>query len=420
MINSRPQAPPFGYFMKKQIVAPVIAGLAISVAVMSPVTSHADGFLGLFKKDKPAEESPFANGEASGPEVDTASAPTISNGAGEAVAATLFSAGQSAEASKDFGKARDLYKDVVKKHPKTSVAAESQYKIAEIREIQGDGRKAFDEYQNYIDNYPGGPRFSDALGRQYVIAEYLQNNRKNGFLGIGASIQPSKLLEMYDQIALNAPRSAVAPRALYNKGLIHADQGSILDAISSFETLVEEYPGSKESKEAQYFVVQLREKNSERSFSPIELRAMQEAGEDFITQHGDDPRAQDVRAKLGRLENQEADKMFDIARYYERNGNLRSAAVYYREILKKPGSDRFEDAKTRMSNLLKEDPSLAATAQRQPTPAAQQPMEPVMLPQASQPAPAKPIDLRGDNKPSMRTGQEEVIPIPSDDPVVNN
>lgn len=413
--------------MKKRNVVPAIATLVVTTTVMTPISSEADGFLGFLKKKEKAEESPFANGEAPAV-VDPAAtdpaanaAPPVVSGAEESAAASIFAAAQAAEASKSFGKARGEYKTITKKYPKSSVAAESQYKIAEIREIEGDGQKAFDEYQKYIDNYPGGPRFSDALGRQFVIADYLQKNRSDGFLGIGASTQPSKLLEMFDQIALNAPRSAVAPRSLYNKGLIHADQGSILEAIAAFEMLVEEYPQSKEATEAQYFVVQLREKNSERSFSPIELRAMQEAGEDFIAQHSNDPRAQDVRAKLGRLENQEADKMFDIARYYERNGNLRSAAVYYREILKKPGSNRFDDAKTRMTNLLQEDPSLATTAERRPTSnAGSIPVGPVTLPAAeSAQAPQKPVDLKK-NKPSMRTGQDEIIPIPSDDPVVTN
>lgn len=371
----------------------------------------------------------------------------------EAAASKLFTKAQSLESSGAMGKARDVHEEIVKNYPRTRTAGESQFKVAELRQAEGKSKRAFEEYQEFLENYKNNQRFGDAVQRQFEIADGLMNSEKTGFLGgIGAAIQPSKLIEMFEQISRNAPQTDLSAKAQLAIGKVNRDEGKLTESILAYESVVEEYPNTKFAQEAQFNLFKLHGREADRSFSPVDLRQQQEAGEDFITQFGEDPRANDIKAALGKLEDTESSKSFDIGRFYERKGNLRSAAVYYREVLQHPGSKQFEPAKKRLSALIEADPSLASIGEQvRRRPAADDSVEPItptapspdfgsgdtMAPPAASPParsaeipPAPPVkktaDLYGPPppdvktaRPKMRTSSDDVLPIPTDDPAGN-
>jgi tetratricopeptide (TPR) repeat protein len=244
---------------------------------------------------------------------------------------------------------------------------------------------------------------------------------------------------MFEQISSNAPQTEMSAKAQLAIGKINRSEGKLTEAILAYESVVEEYPNTKFAQEAQFNLFQLHGREADRSFSPVDLRQQKEAGEDFITQFGADPRADDIRAALGKLEDKESAKAFDIGRFYERKGNLKSAAVYYREVLRHPGSKQYDSAKKRLSALIEADPSLASIGAQVPkrtrpapaagsTPPAQtqtagNPASPAAAAPPSLPRVKKTADLLGPpppdlktSKPKMRTSEDDVQPIPADDP----
>ncbi|MBL9153537.1 MAG: tetratricopeptide repeat protein [Verrucomicrobiales bacterium] len=352
----------------------------------------------------------------------------------EGAANALLAEAQNREASSQFGKARDLYETVVKKYPRTTAAAESQFKVGEILQVDGKNKKAFEAFQKLLTEYKNTPRYTEAVQRQYTIAEELRNNGSKGFLGgIGADIQPSQLIEFYEQISTNAPRTELAAQSRIAIGSIHAKQGELAEAIVAFEAVVREYPGTKYASEAQYNLFQLHGREANQSFSPMDLRQQREAGEDFLNQFGADPRSQDIRSALGELSEKEASKAYDIGRFYEKSGDLKAAAIYYREALRLPSGKHAADAQSRLSGIIEKDPSLAQVAQakrvsRSDGSAGSIPIAPPKLelpqtpaapqapaaPAAAAPAPAAPA-FQGE-KPRLRATGDDVLPIPTDVP----
>ena len=373
----------------------------------------------------------------------------------ERLAAGLFAKAQSEEAANNFSKARGIYQDIVKEYPRTNAASEAQFKAAELYQTEGKMKKAFEAYQEFLTNYKGSSRFSVAVERQFAIAENLRTTGKKGFLGgIGATIQPSRLLEMYQLISVNSPKTDLAAKSAMSIGAIQADQGDLAGAIAAYKSVVENYPNTNFSGEAQYKLVQLYGKEAERSNSPVDMRQQKEAGIDFLALNRNDPRATDVKESLGQLESLESEKAFNVGRFYERRKEPQSAAVYYREVLKSPGSKHYEDARKRLNKLIEKDPSLASIVQKRegaapataaaPSPssvpdpapssielptrsgsggvAAGSPSPAPYTPPAS--APDKPrLTDRADYvgppppnletaKPKMRTSQDDVVPIP--------
>ncbi len=307
--------------------------LLFATLAFSP--NRADAFLGkLFKKDSEA--------------TTTAAAETmqiVSAGSEELNAAVK------AENSGNRGKARDLYKRVVKDHPNSEAAARAQFRIAQITEKDGNPTKAFDQYEKVIVNHRNSPDFNEAIARQYAIANALQSSDKKGFLGIGAPVQPSRLIEMYQQIGQAAPYSEYAPLSLIRIGDVQAKQGEKMTAIATLQKVVDTYPKTKYASDAQYKIFRLRGQSAEKSFSPVEDRAQLEAGLDFVNISPDDERSAKVKEDLADIENRSIEKLFAVGQSYEKYGKPSSAKVYYREVVKAVNSPLAAKAQKRLDAI---------------------------------------------------------------------
>jgi len=323
----------------------------------------------------------------------------------ESSAGQLLVDARALEASSSFGKARNTYKTIVKSYPLTTAAAESQFKLGVLREKDNKPKKAFAEYQKFIDFYKDSLYFKEAIKRQYHIANYYLNNQKTGFLGFGANIQPSQLVEFFLQISSNAPYSLEAPNALYNVGVVNHRSGKVEESLIAFASVVEEYPGTPIAAKAQYKIVQLMGATSKKYYNPANYRALREAADDFLNQYGDSEQASDVRAELGKLQDRDLEKAFNIGRFYEKQGKLRSAAVYYQEVLTYRNGQYYADAKERLEKLKELDPTLVrktGTPRRVETP--------LNLSKRKNYLGPPPPKLDG-SAPRMRTSPADVTPI---------
>lgn len=328
----------------------------------------------------------------------------------EGVANQLLAEARALEDSSSYKKASGKYKEIVKSYPLTTAAAESQYKLGVLQEKANNPKNAFEDYQKFIDSYKDSPYFKEAIKRQYHIASYFLENQKTGFLGFGANIQPSKLIEFFHQIATNAPYSPEAPKALFSVGTVNARGGDIEEALVAYAAVVQEYPGTPIAAKAQYEVVQLLGKTDEKSYNPANSRQHREAAEDFLNQYGGNALASDVKAELGKLEDSDMEKAFNIGRFYEKQGKLRSAAVYYREVLSHPGGEYYADAKARLGQLEEVDPTLTrkvGTPRRVETPPDLNKREDYLGP------PPPKLDA---STPRMRTSPADVTPISPSSP----
>lgn len=247
--------------------------------------------------------------------------------------------------------ARDLYKSIVNSYPRTEAAAEAQFQYAKILQNEGDGRKAFEEFEELISNFRNTKNFNEAVKAQFEIAESLRNTEKKGFLGLGAPVQPSQLIEMFETISEVAPYTDYAPKSLLNVGYVHTSQGDENLAILAFRTVVDNYRGTDYASEAQYQIFQLRGVKAEQSNSPVEDRAQVEAGIDFMNQNPNDARAPKIQQNLKEIELREMEKQFNIGMHYEKSGKPDSARVYYREVVKNPGTPWAAKAQERLSAL---------------------------------------------------------------------
>lgn len=259
-----------------------------------------------------------------------------------------------AKAYEDSGKtkqARDSYKAVSRSFSRTDAGAGAKFDYARMLEETGEKRDAFEEYQELITNHRNTPNFSEAVRRQFAIAEALRTTDKKGFLGVGAPVQPSKLVEMFKQISDTAPFTEFAPKSLLNVGIVHQDNGETVEAIKAFQSVVDKYPDTEAAKDAQYQIFKLRGVKAEKSNSPVEDRAQVEAGLDFVNQNPEDQRASEIKSNLQSIEERSMEKMFSTGSFYEKSGKPESARVYYSEVVKNPSTPWAAKAQERLNAM---------------------------------------------------------------------
>ena len=247
--------------------------------------------------------------------------------------------------------ARDAYRSIVKSYPRTDAAAEAQFRYANMLDVTGDSRKAFEAYQDLITKFRNTNHFNESVQRQFDIAEDMRRSERKGFFGIGASIQPSTLIEMFDQVARSVPQSELAPKSMLSIAEIHLEQEDRVSAESFYQKVVNTYPSTPHATEAQYQIFKIRGVTAANSNSPNEDRSQREAGIDFVNSNPNDQRAAEIRSGLDDIEARSMEKLFNTGRFYEKSGKPESARVYYREVVKNPNTPWAAKAQERLSAI---------------------------------------------------------------------
>jgi outer membrane protein assembly factor BamD len=259
------------------------------------------------------------------------------------------------ESRGDTRKALSIHKAIVRDYPLCSAASTSQFKIGELYKIAGKHNKAFDAFQQFIENYTGSPFFSDALRYQYEIAREGQGgNSTKMILGIiPRKTQTSDLLKWHGKIISNAPHSGYAPLSQFAIAQIYESEEKTAMAIAAYEALVDKYPKHPKSAEAQFKIGAISRSEINRGSQDFgNITSARDAMEDVIVAYKDSERADQARKALAQFDLIEADRLYEIGRFYEKQQQYRSAIVYYEKVLKFKSSSHLADAKQRHASLL--------------------------------------------------------------------
>lgn len=266
-------------------------------------------------------------------------------------------------------KALDLHRNVVRKYPLTTAAAMSQFRMGEIYQSEGKHTKAFDAYQSLIDNYKSSSAFKQAISAQYAIAQSGQSGqfKQKVFAMVPIKTQPSELLEWYGKIIANAPYAPEAPLSQFAIAEIYQEKEETANAINAYQAFVDKYPGHAKSAEAQYRIGSIG-KSAVASGSQDRgtVRDARGAMEDVLVRYQDSDRAAEARAAIGEFDMLEAEKKYNVAKFYEKQKKYRSAVVYYRKVAAASGSPHSADAQARIDAILSKAPEAAEVAQAPP------------------------------------------------------
>lgn len=338
----------------------------------------------------------------------------------EAQATAMLAEARMAESAGRGGKAQDLYKKVVKQYPFTNAAAEASY--ANALSVRQNGRvdDAFDEFQKFIEQYRSSPRFNDALQQQYELAEEAKGGKRTrSLLIIPTKVGGEDLVDLYKKIIANAPFGRLAPLAQFSIAEIYQDMGEKDKAVLAYQTVVDNYPTTKQASEAQFRIGSVSSVAAKKSEDKSNLTATRDALTAYMVTHPKGERTSEAEMILNQVNEAEAKQSLEVGKFYERMNKTKAAAIYYNEALKFGSPEVSAEARQLLAKLAAADPEAVADAKKgQPNQDYTVRGAQNLRSRSDYVGPVSPDLARLSQKPKMRTGSDDFMPIPLQEPTL--
>lgn len=245
----------------------------------------------------------------------------------------LYSEGLRQREAGEIDKAIRTFQSLVRTHSTSAYAPEAQYLIAVLFQQKGKLGRAVKEYQKLVKDFPQSGRVDEVVGDLFELGESFLTGKAKTFMGIPISPSVSKSIGIFQFIVDQAPYSAYGDQAQFNLGTAQQKKQNWPEAIKAFETLIERHPASPLVEEAYY---QLAESSYE--FSKIAKNDQRTAAQadshlrQFVTKYSSSSLAERARSLRNELDEQDAEKNYRIGLYYEKEGFIESALIYYDEV----------------------------------------------------------------------------------------
>ncbi|MBI3009185.1 MAG: outer membrane protein assembly factor BamD [Candidatus Omnitrophica bacterium] len=255
--------------------------------------------------------------------------------------------------SRDYDKAILEFKKLIKNYSSSEEAPEAQYTIGLIYEDKGEYYEAFKSYQKVIEEYPSTERVNEIIGREFKIANLFYEGKRRRVMGVLFIPTVDKAIDIFRKVIENAPYGEYADIAQYKIGLCHMKEKNYEEAKAEFEKLINEYPKSSLTDDAKYQIVLASSLISLNT--PYDQEGTDsgiKVSEEFKAEYPESELKEDVKGIKAQLKNKEAEKIFNIARFYEKRKKLTSAKIYYESLVRDYSETTWaEEAKKRLEIL---------------------------------------------------------------------
>ncbi len=335
----------------------------------------------------------------------------------EATAMVLLRDGRAAQSAGDGGKASKIYDSIVEKYRFTNSASEAAFAKATIVRVNGKLDDAFDAFQIFIDRYRQSPRFPDAIQQQYEIAEEAKGGKKQrSLILLPMKLGSEEVIKLYQQIIKNAPYGKFAPLAQFSIAEIYQEKGDKAKATQAFQTVVDNYPSSKEASEAQFRIGAISNIAANKTQDSSNLVQTRDALQTYVATNPSGDRASEAQAILSQVDATEAARSLEVAKFYEKSGKPKAAAIYYNEALKYGTPEASAEARDRLASLAKEFPEELVDVKSNPSNNYTVPAAMDLRSRDDYAGPPAPELARLSQKPKMRKENEAFMPIPLQEP----
>ncbi len=258
--------------------------------------------------------------------------------AGDEAAAALMREAEAKVLDGDPGSAVSTFHKVVNRYRQSPLAPQAQFRIAQLYERNRQHAEAFEAYQVLIDHFPESDLYTRALDSQYRIADrvldaYSLRERK-GSDRIEEPLKDEKLASRMLRILIENGRfSERAPEARFRLGVALEKEEWPRTAIEEHEKYLDDYPRHSLADEAAFQIAYInyklcRDRNQEDSLR----KAAQLGFLYFVEVYPESPKVPMASHLLAELDSIEFNALVREARFYDDQGDIKSATIYYRDI----------------------------------------------------------------------------------------
>ncbi|MDZ4787917.1 MAG: outer membrane protein assembly factor BamD [Blastochloris sp.] len=281
----------------------------------------------------------------------------VNEGSGQTLAASdakaALQAARTMESQELFKDALDAYRSITRRWPLSSVAGEAQFKVALMLEKRAEFWAAYKAYQTVVTKHPGSQFFDLAIERQFSIGNLYLAGEPQKLWKIPLLPSMDKTSEIFETVVKNAPYGPLAPQALFKIGLARENQKKWSDAISSYNKLIDKYPGSDVADDAQYQIgYAWYQAASQPEYDQSAAQKSIEAFQDFMVRFPNSEKLSQAQDYMKELATRRVQGSMNIARFYEAQKNYKAALIYYSDVVQQnPNSELATTAKERVEAL---------------------------------------------------------------------
>ncbi len=270
-------------------------------------------------------------------------------------AQALFAQAKAADEAGRNKKAIRLYDGTADNYPYSSAAPPARFRQAQLLEQAGALEKAFEAYGQVITRYQGSPLYPQARDSQAKVAHAAADGEITGrFLWMKPGLDPKKVVGMLETVRDNAPQAVAAAKAQFTIGKVYgARKSKVNEAIEAYQKVVDDYPRSPYAPDAQFQIGNIlltgaSRGNQDNSNLDRALYAFQDLRQSYPSSK----QAADAALKITEIRSRDIQRNFDIGEFYFNKQQGDSAAVYYREVLRRTSSgDLHQRAKARLQSI---------------------------------------------------------------------
>ena len=230
-------------------------------------------------------------------------------------------------------KAMVEYKKLIKAYPRAKEAPEAEFFTGQCLEDMVKPYEAYQAYQMVIDKYPFSERAAQIVGLEYNIANHLLENKGRSKWAETVVGSDDRVIEIFRTIIKDAPYGKYAAISQYKIGLYLKEKGMYQEARDEFEKTMNDYPNSEwaQASKFQIAMADTSRASDAQHEQKVASVAMDEFNE-FVKVHPDSQLAPEAKEQMARLRDKEAENNFVIAKFYEKQKNLKAARIYYKEV----------------------------------------------------------------------------------------
>ena len=215
-------------------------------------------------------------------------------------------------------------KEIIKDAPDSEFTEPAMFNIAHAFSLASDYKKAFNTYEEFLNNNPGSRRTEEVIEKQYNLAITQMEG-----------LETRAAIRMFEKIIEHNPLGSYAADSQVKIADCNRKLKKFDVAIENYETLIEEFSDSAWVPYAQYQIPICKVEDERRQDRNYGLLTEAEDGfEDYMANNPTGTLVDDVKKKMDEIMTAKAEREYEIGEFYLRRKKPKAAKVYFEMVEK--------------------------------------------------------------------------------------
>ncbi len=196
--------------------------------------------------------------------------------------------------------------------------------------------KEFICLQKLIVCYPAMIDYKDIVGKQYKLGtDFYRGARDPAFYWLPWLKDDDKTSEIYETVLKNASFADFSPELRLRLAKIYIDEGKIDKAIQFFKEIADYHPGTKDARFAEFELANIYLQKAKRGDGDGNYCAKAlDLLDKLVKKYPKDEEIDWLKSSLNEAEKLSSERLYGMAKFYDRRENDDAAARYCAEILR--------------------------------------------------------------------------------------